>query len=343
MLKHPFAIYRLPFANECTIIEQYSDSVETYDKISNLEGRSGFVMIPFATESKKRIVLIRPDKIRRINMGDLASEEVILCDEMGYLADYNKGIYEKSFRKFHDALNSQQFEKLVLSRYSAKEYDVNIMETFQRSCEAYPRMMVYLCSAPHCGTWIGCTPEILLSGSKTHYRTVALAGTVPLSAMESGQDWSDKNKQEQSIVAEYVRTTLRPFASVIEEEGPYSSRAGQLLHLKTHFHFSPIQETNLTDIISALHPTPAVCGIPKQESLHFIGKNEGYDRGFYSGVVGMLNPNGKTDLYVNLRCANITGHKIVLYAGGGILTSSDMESEWQETEEKMKTIGNVLT
>ena len=92
-----------------------------------------------------------------------------------------------------------------------------------------------------------------------------------------------------------------------------------------------------------MHPTPAVCGIPKQESLHFIGKNEGYDRGFYSGVVGMLNPDGKTDLYVNLRCANITGHKIVLYAGGGILASSDMESEWQETEEKMKTIGNVIT
>jgi isochorismate synthase len=83
--------------------------------------------------------------------------------------------------------------------------------------------------------------------------------------------------------------------------------------------------------------------MPKQESLHFIGKNEGYDRGYYSGVVGMLDPNGKTDLYVNLRCANITGHKIVLYAGGGILASSDMESEWQETEEKMKTIGNVLT
>ena len=94
MLKHPFAIYRLPFANECTIIEQYSDSVETYDKISNLEGRSGFVMIPFSTESEKRIVLIRPDKIRRVNVEDLASEEVILCDEIGCLADYNKGIYE---------------------------------------------------------------------------------------------------------------------------------------------------------------------------------------------------------------------------------------------------------
>jgi isochorismate synthase len=203
-------------------------------------------------------------------------------------------------------------------------------------------MMVYLCSAPGCGTWIGCTPEILLSGSKTHYRTVALAGTVPLFQTEANFQWSDKNKREQRIVADYVRQTLNPFASVIEEEGPYSSRAGQLLHLKTHFHFSPNQGAEITDVVNALHPTPAVCGMPKTESLHFIGENEGYCRGFYSGVVGMLAPNDKTDLYVNLRCANIKGLNAVLYAGGGILTSSDMESEWQETEEKMKTVGEIL-
>ena len=181
-----------------------------------------------------------------------------------------------------------------------------------------------------------------MSGSKTHYRTVALAGTVPLFQTEANFQWSDKNKREQRIVADYVRQTLNPFASVIEEEGPYSSRAGQLLHLKTHFHFSPNQGAEITDVVNALHPTPAVCGMPKTESLHFIGKSEGYSRGFYSGVVGMLAPKDKTDLYVNLRCANIKNHNAVLYAGGGILTSSDMESEWQETEEKMKTVGEIL-
>ena len=67
------------------------------------------------------------------------------------------------------------------------------------------------------------------------------------------------------------------------------------------------QGAEITDVVSALHPTPAVCGMPKTESLHFIGENEGYSRGFYSGVVGMLAPNDKTDLYVNLRCANIKG------------------------------------
>lgn len=341
MPKRPFAIYRLPFANECTIIEQNTDTIDTFDSISSLEGKSGFVMIPFSAESEKRIVLIRPDQIRSVNVAELDSEDMELCDEMGNLPVYSKEQYNVAFGKFHSALNNNQFGKLVLSRYSVRDFGGNALEAFKHACEAYPRMMVYLCSAPHCGTWIGCTPEILLSGSKTHYRTVALAGTMPLSKSEKA-GWSEKNKREQSIVAEYVRNTIRPFATVIEEEGPYSSRAGQLLHLKTHFHFSPIQGTRLTDIVNALHPTPATCGVPKSESLHFIGKNEGYDRGFYAGVVGMLAPNEKTDLYVNLRCANIMADKAVLYAGGGILASSEMESEWQETEEKMKTIGDIL-
>jgi isochorismate synthase len=299
-------------------------------------------MIPFSCGDTQRIVLIRPDRIYSKAVADVTSENAKLFDEMSVLPKRDKAEYADAFEKFHDALKDGRFEKLVLSRYSVRGYDGNVVEAFKRACDAYPRMMVYLCSAPGCGTWIGCTPEILLSGSKTHYRTVALAGTVPLSQTETGYQWSDKNKREQRIVADYVRHTLVPFASVIEEEGPYSSRAGKLLHLKTHFHFSPNQGVEIIDIVNALHPTPAVCGMPKGESFQFIEENEGYCRGFYSGVVGMLVPNDKTDLYVNLRCANIMGNHAVLYAGGGILSSSDVESEWQETEAKMKTVGEIL-
>lgn len=342
MKKPPFAIYRLPFADECTIVNQSSETVETYTSISQLEGKSGFVMIPFAQESTKRIVLIRPDETRKVPVAELGNEAKTLYLNREDIPERTKADYMQTFKMFHDALSNGRFEKLVLSRYSQRNYSGDIIEAFKRACETYPRMMVYLCSAPECGTWIGCTPEILLSGSKTHYRTVALAGTVPLAQTDAEYEWNEKNRREQRIVADYVRKTLEPFASVIEEEGPYSSRAGQLLHLKTHFHFSPHHETKLTEIVNALHPTPAVCGMPKEESRHFIGENEGYTRGYYSGVVGMLAPNAKTDLYVNLRCANIVECQAVLYAGGGILVSSDAESEWVETEEKMKTVANIL-
>ena len=91
-----------------------------------------------------------------------------------------------------------------------------------------------------------------------------------------------------------------------------------------------------------LHPTPAVCGLPKEETYRIIRENEGYDRSYYSGFIGWLAPEGKSDLYVNLRCMNILRGSFVLYAGGGILASSEIESEWLETEAKMQTMKRLI-
>jgi isochorismate synthase len=342
MNKHPFAIFRLPYADECTVVVQESASAESYADIAELRGKCGFVMIPFAQGGSKRISLIRPDRTSVCPVGEIESLQVDFFDGMEETAVGGKVSYAEAFGLFHSALCEGRFEKLVLSRCRRQEFGGGLLSAFKRACAAYPRMMVYMCSAPECGTWIGCTPEILLSGSRTHYRTVALAGTVPLSQAADGHEWSGKNRKEQQIVADYVRRTLEGLSSVVEEEGPYTSRAGELLHLKTHFHFSPNPGVSVADMVDSLHPTPAVCGMPKSESRDFIGENEGYERSYYSGVVGMLAPDGKTDLYVNLRCAQIVGTDAVLYAGGGLLASSDMESEWQETEAKMKTISNIL-
>ncbi len=96
------------------------------------------------------------------------------------------------------------------------------------------------------------------------------------------------------------------------------------------------------DLLKRLHPTPAVCGLPKEKAYRFIQENEGYDRQYYSGFIGWLEPEGKSDLYVNLRCMNILSDRLVLYAGSGLLLSSEPESEWQETEAKMQTMRRLL-
>jgi isochorismate synthase len=94
--------------------------------------------------------------------------------------------------------------------------------------------------------------------------------------------------------------------------------------------------------LKVLHPTPAVCGLPKEKAYRFIKENEGYDRNYYSGFVGMLNPLGKTDLYVNLRCLNYKVNELSLYAGSGLLSASELEDEWQETEKKLQTMKRLL-
>lgn len=91
--------------------------------------------------------------------------------------------------------------------------------------------------------------------------------------------------------------------------------------------------------------------LPKEDAFRFIPLNEGYERSYYSGFVGILDPGGETHLYVNLRCMALdTGAATLhagagtatLYVGGGILASSDAASEWDETAEKMKTMQSII-
>ena len=95
-------------------------------------------------------------------------------------------------------------------------------------------------------------------------------------------------------------------------------------------------------MLHALHPSPAVCGLPKREAFHFILHNESVPRRYYSGFQGLLGVGGMTHLYVSLRCMSIHPNHYRLYAGGGLLSDSDEESEWQETEAKLNTMRNVL-
>ena len=326
------ALYRLPFSDEFTVVVQ--------DRRKATSETDGFVMMPFAESEVHPTVVISPDRVinckfrveDNLHHTEKEIENVVLPDEC----------YNSAFEKFSKALNDGIFKKLVLSRCEKIPFEnIDSFGSFLKACAAYPRMMVYLAKTPATGIWLGCTPEILLSGEKSHYRTVALAGTMAADDNDiRNLVWSEKNKEEQAVVASYIRSRLNVLATVIEEEGPYTSKAGNLVHLKSEFHFSPKPSCSLADIIGSLHPTPAVCGLPKDEALAFILKNEGYDRSYYSGIVGMLDFSGTTNLYVNLRCANLS--EGIAYAGGGLLRQSDVRSEWNETEEKLKTIKKIL-
>ena len=189
---------------------------------------------------------------------------------------------------------------------------------------------------------MGGTPEILLAGEENQWQTVALAGTQRLKNGKLPHAWDQKNWQEQQLVATYIRRQLGTLGIVPKEKGPYSARAGELAHLKSDFRFTLPDNQKLGDLINLLHPTPAVCGLPKEDAYQFILQHEGYDRSYYSGFIGWISPSGHTDLYVNLRCMNIHADTYTLFAGGGLLASSKLEEEWNETEDKMNTMRNIL-
>ena len=165
------------------------------------------------------------------------------------------------------------------------------------------------------------------------------------SAIPSLSDWSAKDVEEQGYVTSYIEEVLSRYSDSIEKSGPKSAAAGPVCHLKTDFTFSIANQQCLGEIIGALHPTPAVCGLPKLEAYKFIQENEGYDRAYYAGMLGPLNMDGQSALYVNLRCMQLSKDDTCqsktiasCYIGGGILRQSDLNSEFKEGSNKVATI-----
>jgi isochorismate synthase len=135
--------------------------------------------------------------------------------------------------------------------------------------------------------------------------------------------------------------------SEISVSNPYTLKAGGIIHIKTDIKGALKKESGLKEVIAILHPTPAVCGLPKRITKDFILNNEGYNREYYSGFLGEINRDfvskeNNTDLFVNLRCMQISDNKVFIYVGGGITKDSIPEKEWNETVNKSMTIKKVL-
>lgn len=324
-----WALYRLPHTRE---VKRISGQVLEVASCVELNGMSGFVLAPFAPSADAPLLIIRPDDIQAQLDYSLTSHHSPLT-----YSDYHI-----DFANFHAHLLNGDFQKLVLSRCLDMERtdDTTPMTLFRRACERYPRMMVSLAYTERSGLWLAATPEILLWGHDNQWQTIALAGTMPF-----GDDvrWSDKNIQEQRYVATYITEQLERFTSDFTEEGPYTARAGHLAHLRSDFRFSLYNNRMIGRLIQALHPTPAVCGLPKHEAFRFILQNEHHDRSYYSGFMGTLSVDGQTSLFVTLRCMRIFQDCYRLYAGGGLLKDSVEEQEWQETETKLDTMRSLLS
>jgi isochorismate synthase len=212
----------------------------------------------------------------------------------------------------------------------------------------YPTAFVSLVAIPGIGTWLGASPEQLLTLDDQVLTTMALAGTQrrpedrPLTAVV----WGHKEAAEQEMVSDYVRDFFgRAGITNLEAEGPRTVAAANVVHLQTLFRVQLPEHERLAlanRVLDELHPTSAVCGMPKHKALAFILDHEGYDRRFYSGFLGPVHMDGRSSLFVNLRCMELDEGFANLYVGGGITADSDPASEWRETEMKAETILSVL-
>ena len=337
----PFAVYNKPNAKKIIGVFQADD---VHYEIQNYTEK-GFA---FASFDGRKTVLIPHDRsqILTADLEDFPIEEDSLIS-----ADFNidqaKSHYLELVQKGISAIHNGDFGKVVLSRkesFSVQQFE--LVSVFQKLLQSYPTAFNYCFFHPKIGLWLGAFSEQLIRVKNKNLHTMAVAGT-QLYSQKKEAVWESKEKAEQQFVTDFIKNSLDAYVSETKVSEPYTMKAGNLVHIKTDIEASLNDTADLKEVVAILHPTPAVCGFPKDAAKKFILGNEGYNREFYAGFLGELNHDvekneNSTDLYVNLRCMKVENTTVNLYVGCGITKDSIPENEWLETVNKSKTIKQVL-
>ena len=328
--KLPFALYVLP--NQNTICGIFQKDYSIFD----FKGQSGFVFASFDGSKKNVIPSESSDFIKeKFSFDEVIQTEVL----MNYSVNEKKN-FEDVVQKAITSIQNGDFKKVVLSRKIEIEKKMDLVETFFTLVNQYPTAFRSLFYHPQIGCWMGATPEQLIKVEHNHFKTVSLAGTYQKNSFEK---WSAKEINEQQIVTDYILNSLHKEALSLKVSEPFTVEAGSLVHLKTTISGEVHSIKNTKNIIQNLHPTPAVCGFPKEKALQFINENEDYDRKFYAGYLGLWNEEeASANLFVNLRCLEVEENKINIYVGCGITGESNPEKEFFETEHKAQIMKSIL-
>ena len=347
-----FYAYKRPNTQQIEIGIQKDLDLLKYTDFADLEGLSGFVMAPFDSNQQHPSWFIRDDfdfssfnddEIERLNQYKNTIDE----KEQKPIAGQKEDDYFNQIAAFLDELKAGKLKKVILSRIQLEKEisDVKRAALFLQLCQHYPQAFVSFVSLPGVCSWMGASPELLFKSQNSFSETVALAGTMPVcQGCSQEREWGSKEIEEQAFVSDYIERVFEDNAiCAYEKIGPYTVQAGQVVHLKTDFKTqADLSFKDKSKIISALHPTPAVCGLPKIKALDLIKRVETHDREYYAGFWGPIHANGECALYVNLRTMKLSKNHLSLFVGGGITADSIPQKEWEETQYKAQTLLSVI-
>ena len=359
----PFVVFRKPNANEVNAWFQKDTQLIVTTQFTE----TGFVFSPFKNE--EHTVLFPQDACDI----EVYNKDIIL-DENDTFNTTKRALYvdENQAKQSHlntvekaiKAIKKGDFKKVIISRIHTESFNrEHTILLLKQLLATYKTAMVYCWYHPKVGLWLGATPETLLKVDGNSLQTMSLAGTQPFKGTTE-VTWQKKEIEEQQLVTNFIVNSLKNEVNHLTVGPTQTVKAGNVLHLQTKI--SATLNTlnfNLKDVLVNLHPTPAVCGLPKIEAKKFILNNENYNREFYTGFLGELNlkqtksrnSNRKnvennayqsiktsSHLFVNLRCLQIKDNQAMIYVGGGITKDSVPENEWEETIAKAQTIKSLL-
>jgi isochorismate synthase len=245
-------------------------------------------------------------------------------------------------------IKAGELEKVVLARMvlARTERDIDRRALLERLRAREPDAYVF---AVH--GFVGASPELLVARMGMEVRSNPLAGTTARSAdpfedRAAGEQLlaSRKDRLEHAPVVDAVRAALGPAcASLTADASPELLATGAVWHLSTPVR-GRLREpaASAMRLSAALHPTPAVCGSPRDAAMSAIHRLETIDRTLYAGIVGWMDADGDGEWAVALRCAEIQGRFASLFAGAGIVADSEPRAELDETAAKFRSMLGAL-
>lgn len=243
-------------------------------------------------------------------------------------------------------IRNSRLEKIVLARESSLVAETTLppfaflQQLAASSSDAFLFGIQPTAASP---CFLGATPELLYRRKGKRIESEAIAGTRPR-GIDGTEDLhlgnqllnGKKDRAEHSVVAEFLRATLSRICSASPDSPPAPSllKLARLQHLRTKFEGTLQNGVSDTQILAAIHPTPATCGNPAAPALSFLRENEPFDRGWYSGPVGVITSDS-AEFAVAIRSCLLCGPRLHLYAGAGIVEGSSPAEEWEELENKI--------
>ena len=334
----PFVVFNEPYSDDINAKLQIDNKLHTECDLST----EAFIFAPF--DAKKFDKIYMPfDKCKSYRSVHL--DKVLKSNSKNKELDntLNENKHISLVEKSLIAMEEGVLKKVVLSRIELMSISsVDLTLVFNKLLSFYKNSYVYIWFHPKVGFWVGATPEKLLTIKGGFMETVALAGTTNIDS-EGLVTWSKKEIDEQQYVKSYILDSLVNIVDNLSYSKTVNIKSGELYHLCTTISANLKPFCDYNSIVDLIHPTPAVCGIPLDTSKEFISVNEGYDRSYYTGYLGVISPKNKSvKLYVNLRCAEVFNNFIKIYVGGGITKDSNPIDEFEETLAKSSVMKNVF-
>ncbi|VUX11665.1 isochorismate synthase [Dorea formicigenerans] len=265
-----------------------------------------------------------------------------------HIYNMEKGNYhswEKLYTNIKNEIKEGKVKKVVASRkvvvHSTKKFDIVsiILNLLNSNKESF--VFAY---EKNKKTFLGASPEILVQKTESIIKSYAIAGTMPKKKhIERGKWLLDdlKNNEEHKIVVDYIAGIMKKNAEEIYISRTTLLELKNLYHLKTEVMAKNLN-LSLVDWAKLLHPTPAMCGVPKEKAMGIINDYEEHDRGLFAAPIGVIDEKGDGVFIVGIRSALIEGNTLYAYAGCGIVEQSDCREEYEEINNKLRTILEAL-